>query len=162
MTTPQGPVIYRPEPPPDSKGPSGWGLEYIDGTYLAMQKGDLVVVYNPVYFRSTNEVVRDLLELIAAGLEGLWGEDYVIWCGSRVMAVIHQLLDESRQQVVLFNDPRNDPIDGRALPPWPSWPTYEQWVECGRGDLWCTDRPDETPPPDETPLPDDACPPDDD
>jgi hypothetical protein len=145
VSTPQAPVIYRPQPPPNPKGPSGWGLEHIDGMYLVMQKGDLVAVYNSVYFRSTNEVVRDLLDLIASGQEGPWGEDYVIWCGSRVMAVIHQLMDEPRQQVVLFNDPRNDPIDSRALEPWPCWPTYDQWVESGRGDLWTTDRCDWAP-----------------
>jgi hypothetical protein len=139
VSTAREPIIYRPQPPPNPKGPSGWGLEHIDGAYLVMQKRDLVVVYNPVYFRSTNEVVRDLLDLIAGGLEGPWGEDYVTWCGSRVMAVVHQLMDEPRQRVVLFNDPRNDPVDGRTFPPWPYWPTHDEWVERGRGDLWTTD-----------------------
>jgi hypothetical protein len=138
VSTPQGRVIYRPEPPPHPKGPAAWGLEYLDGVYLVMQKGDVVVAYNPVYFRSINEVVRDLLDLIKAGLEGPWGEDYVVWCSSRVMAVIHQLMDEPRQRVVLFNDPRNDPIEGRMVPPWPQWPTHDEWVQSGRGDLWMT------------------------
>ena len=138
MSTEPRQVIYRPQPPPHPKGASAWGLEYLDGVYLVMQKGDVVVAYNPVYFRSINEVVRDLLDLIKSGLEGPWGEDYVVWCSSRVMAVIHQLMDEPRQQVVLFNDPRNDPIEGRAVPAWPHWPTHDQWVERGRGDLWTT------------------------
>jgi hypothetical protein len=138
VNTASGTVIYRPNPPPHPKGPSAWGLEHLDGVYLAMQKGDVVVAYNPVYFRSINEVVRDLLDLIKGGLEGPWGEDYVVWCSSRVMAVIHQLMDEPRQQVVLFNDPRNDPTEGRAVPPWPRWPTHDEWVERGRGDLWTT------------------------
>ena len=103
-----------------------------------MQKADVVVAYNPVYFRSINAVVRDLLDLINAGLEGPWGEDYVVWCSSRIMAVIHQLMDEPRQQVVLFNDPRNDPVEGRTVEPWPYWPTHDEWVAGGRGDLWTT------------------------
>jgi hypothetical protein len=103
-----------------------------------MQKGDVVIAYHPVYFRSINEVVRDLLELIRAGLEGPWGEDYVVWCSCRVMAVIHQLMNEPCQQVVLFNDPRNDPIQGRIIPPWPFWPTHDEWVASGCGDLWTT------------------------
>jgi hypothetical protein len=105
----------------------------------------VVAAYNPVYFRSINEVVGDLLDLIKAGLEGPWGEDYVVWCSSRVMAVIHQLMDEPRQRVVLFNDPRNDPIAGRTVRPWPYWPTYEEWVESGCGDLWTTGRGDWAP-----------------
>jgi hypothetical protein len=148
VSTAPAPVIYRPKPPPHPKGPSGWGLEHLDGVYLVMQKGDIVIAYNPVYFRSINEVVRDLLDLIKAGLEGPWGEDYVVWCSSRVMAVIHQLMNEPRQRVVLFNDPRNDPIQGRTVPPWPYWPTHDEWVESGRGDLWITARSDWAPDPD--------------
>ncbi len=142
MNTAERDAIYRPQPPPHPKGPRGWGLEHIDGSYLVIQKTDLVVVYNSVYFHGINEVVRDLLDLIAAGLEGPWGDDYVIWCGDRVMAVIHQLMDEPRQRVVLFNDSRNDPNESHPPPSWRSWPSYDEWVASGRGDLWLTDRSD--------------------
>ncbi len=141
MSTTQRDVIYRPPPPPHpTKSARDWGLEHLDGIYIVMQKGDPVVAYHSTYFRSTNEVVADLLGLIRDGLEGPWGEDFVVWCSGRVMAVIHQPMDEYQQHIVVFNDPRNDPIDGRAVPPWPYWPTYEEWVERGRGDLWLTER----------------------
>lgn len=145
MSAGQPDVLDRPQPPPHPKGPRAWGLEHIEGAYLVMQKGDLVAVYNPVYFRTTNEVVADLLELVAGGLEGPWGDDYVIWCSSRVMAVVHQLMDEPRHQVVLFNDPRNDPNESRPPSRWPGWPSHDEWVASGRGPLWIADRPNDTP-----------------
>jgi hypothetical protein len=138
-TTQRG-VIYRPKPPPHPDKTSDWGLEHLDGVYIVMQKGDPVVAYHSTYFRSTNEVVADLIDLIHGGLKGPWGEDYVVWCSGRVMAVIHQPMDQFHLRVVLFNDPRNDPIGGRSVLPWPCWPTYEEWVERGRGDLWLTDH----------------------
>ena len=140
MSTLQREVIYRPKPPPHPEKTSDWGLEHLDGIYIVMQKGDPVVAYHSTYFRSTNEVVADLIDLIHGGLKGPWGEDYVVWCSGRVMAVIHQPMDQFHQRVVLFNDPRNDPVGGRNVVPWPCWPTYEEWVERGRGDLWLTDR----------------------
>jgi hypothetical protein len=62
----------------------------------------------------------------------------VIWCDGRVMAVIHQPMDGHEQKLFLFNEPRNDPIAGREIDPMPNWPTNEEWVESGRGDLWKT------------------------
>ena len=105
-----------------------------------MQRAAVVAIYNGVYFRSTNEVVADLEELIKTGFEGVWSDDYVIWSDGRIMAVIHKPMDGSQQKLFLFNDPRNDPIGGRAIDPMPFWPTYEEWVESGKGDLWKTDR----------------------
>jgi hypothetical protein len=140
MSTAQHDVIYRPTPPPHpSSNPRDWGLEYLDGIYVVMQKGDPVVAYHSTYFRSTNEVVADLLGLISEGLEGLWSDDFVIWCCGRVMAVIHQPVDERHRRVVLFNDRDNDPIAGRQLAAWPDWPSYDEWVKSGRGDLWLKD-----------------------
>jgi hypothetical protein len=46
----------------------------------------------------------------------------------------------AKQKLFLFNDSRNDSIGGRAIEPFPFWPTYEEWLESGRGDLWKTDR----------------------
>ena len=89
---------------------------------------------------TTNEVVADFQELIQAGFEGVWSDDYVIWCDGRIMAVIHRSMDREEQKLFLFNEPHNDPIAGRAIDPMPYWPTYEEWVESGRGDLWKTDR----------------------
>jgi hypothetical protein len=133
-------VVCRPEPPPEFAHEFRQMAPNQGGVYLVMQRGDLVAIYNGVYFRSTNDVVADLEELIEAGLEGVWSDDYVIWSDGRIMAVIHQPLDGSQQKLFLFNDTRNDPIGGRALDPLPFWPTYEEWVDSGRGDLWRTDR----------------------
>ena len=81
---------------------------------MVMQRGDVVAIYNGVYFRSTNEVVADLQQLIQAGLEGTWSDDYVIWSDGRIMAVIHRPPDGGQQKLFLFNEHRNDPIGGRA------------------------------------------------
>jgi hypothetical protein len=133
-------VLCRPGPPPEFAHQFRQLAPNQGGVYLVMQRGDLVAIYNGVYFRSTNEVVADLVEWIDAGLEGVWSDDYVIWSDGRIMAVIHQPMDGSQQKLFLFNDARNDPIGGRALDPQPFWPTYEEWVDNGRGDLWKTDR----------------------
>ena len=133
-------VVCRPEPPAEFAHQFRQMAPHQGGVYLVIQRGDLVAIYNGVYFRSTNDVVADLEELIQAGLEGVWSDDYVIWCDGRIMAVIHQPMDGAQQKLFLFNDPRNDPIAGHAIEPLPFWPTYEEWVESGRGDLWKTDR----------------------
>ena len=133
-------VLFRPEPPPEFAHPFRQTAPNQGGVYLVMQRGDVAAIYNGVYFRSTNEVVADLEELIHAGFGGVWSDDYVIWCDGRIMAVIHQPLDGGQQKLFLFNEPRNDPIAGRVIDPMPFWPTYEEWVESGRGDLWKTDR----------------------
>ena len=133
-------VVCRPEPPPEFAHQFRQVAANQGGVYLVMQRGALVAIYNAVYFRSTNEVVGDLEQLISAGLEGVWSDDYVIWCDGRVMAVIHRSMDRREQKLFLFNEPNNDPIAGCAIAPMPYWPTYEEWVESGRGDLWSTDR----------------------
>jgi hypothetical protein len=133
-------VLCRPEPPPEFAHQFRQMAPNQEGVYLVMQRGDVVAVYNGVYFRSTNEVVADLQDLIHAGLEGVWSDDYVVWCSGRIMAVIHKPLDKSEQKLFLFNEPSNDPIAHRAIDPMPYWPTYAEWVESGRGDLWKTDR----------------------
>jgi hypothetical protein len=133
-------VVCRPEPPPEFAHQFRQMAPNHGGVYIVMQRGDVVAIYNGVYFRSTNDVVADLEELIEAGLEGAWSDDYVVWSDGRIMAVIHQPLDGAQQKLFLFNDPRNDPIAGRAIDPLPFWPTYEEWVDSGRGDLWKTDR----------------------
>jgi hypothetical protein len=133
-------VLCRPEPPPEFAHQFRQMAPYQGGVYLVMQRGDIVAIYNGVYFRSTNEVVADLEELIRAGLEGVWSDDYVIWSSGRIMAVIHRPMDGDQQTLFLFNEPRNDPIAGRAIDPMPFWPTYDEWLAKGRGDLWKTDR----------------------
>jgi hypothetical protein len=133
-------VVCRPEPPPEfahqfrQTAPSQYGV------YVVMQRGDIVAIYNGVYFRSTNEVVADLEQLIQAGLEGVWSDDYVVWSDGRIMAVIHEPLNGGQQKLFLFNEARNDPIGGRELDPMPFWPTYDEWMASGRGDLWKTER----------------------
>jgi hypothetical protein len=112
----------------------------IVAVYLVMQRGSLLAIYNGVYFHSTNEVVADFQQLLKAGFEGLWSDDFVIWSNGRIMAVIHRSMDREEQKLFLFNEPHNDPIAGQAIDPLPYWPTYDEWVESGRGDLWKTDR----------------------
>jgi hypothetical protein len=133
-------VVCRPEPPPEFTQAFRQMAPYQAGVYLVMQRADLVAIYNGAYFRSTNEVVADFQDLIQAGLEGLWSDDYVIWCDGRIMAVIHFPLDGHEQKLILFNEHRNDPIAGREIAPMPYWPTYEEWIKSGRGDLWKTER----------------------
>jgi hypothetical protein len=105
------------------------------GDYLVPQRGELVAIHNGVYFRSTNEVDADFQELIQAGLEGVWSDDYVIRCDGRIVAGIHQPIDGHEQKLFLFNEPRNDPIAGREIAPMPNWPTYEECVAGGRAEL---------------------------
>ena len=80
------------------------------------------------------------LELLQAALEGVWSDDYAVWCDGRIMAVIHRSMDREEQKLILFNESQSDPIARRAIDPMPYWPTYEEWVERGRGDLWKTNR----------------------
>jgi hypothetical protein len=133
-------VVCRPEPPREFARQFRQTAPSHRGVYLVMQRGDLIAIYNGVYFRSTNEVVADLEELLRSGLAGAWSDDYVVWSDGRIMAVIHQPLDGDEQQLFRFNDSRNDPIGGRVIDPPPFWPTYAEWVDSGRGDLWKTDR----------------------
>ena len=133
-------VLCRPEPPPEFAHVFRQIAPNQGAVYLVMQRGDVLAIYNAVYFRSTNEVVADFQELIRAGFEGVWSDDYVIWCNGRLMAVIHRSMDREEQKLFLFNEPHNDPIAGRAIDPLPYWPTYEEWVESGRVDLWKTER----------------------
>jgi hypothetical protein len=133
-------VVCRPEPPPEFAHQYRQTAPNQGGAYLVMQRGDVVAIYNGVYFRSTNEVVADLEDLIQSGLDGVWSDDYVIWSDGRIMAVIHQPMVGALQQLVLFNERGNDRIGGLAVDPMPFWPTYQEWVESGRVDLWKTDR----------------------
>ena len=52
------------------------------------------------------------------------------------MSVLHQPMDDAHLKVILFNDP----IGGKVHDPLPCWPTYEEWIKSGRGDLWKTDK----------------------
>jgi hypothetical protein len=133
-------VVCRPEPPPEFAHPFRQIAANQGAVYLVMQRGSLLAIYNGVYFHSTNEVVADFQQLLKAGFEGLWSDDFVIWSNGRIMAVIHRSMDREEQKLFLFNEPHNDPIAGQAIDPLPYWPTYDEWVESGRGDLWKTDR----------------------
>jgi hypothetical protein len=133
-------VLCRPEPPPEFAHQFRQIAPNQGAVYLVMQRGTLAAIYNGVYFRSTNEVVADFQQLIKAGFEGVWSDDYVIWANGRIMAVIHRSMDREEQKLFLFNEPHNDPIAGQAIDPMPYWPTYDEWVESGRPDLWKTDR----------------------
>ena len=133
-------VLCRPEPPPEFAHQFRQIAPNQGGVYVVMQRGDVVAIYNGAYFRSTNEVVADFQDLLRAGLEGVWSDDYVIWCEGRIMAVIHRSMDREEWKLILFNEPHNDPIAGGVLDPLPYWPTHEEWVKRGRGDLWKTDR----------------------
>jgi hypothetical protein len=133
-------VMCRPEPPPEFAHEFRQIAPNQGGVYLVLQRSDVVAIYNGVYFRSTNDVVADFQDLIRAGFEGVWSDDYVIWSNGRIMAVIHRSMDREEQKLFLFNEPHNDPIAGRPIDPMPNWPTYEEWAQSGRGDLWKTER----------------------
>jgi len=133
-------VVCRPKPPPEFAHQFRQTAPYQGGIYLVTQRGYVVAIYNGVYFRSTNEVVADFQQLIQTGLEGVWSDDFVIWCDGRIMAVIHEPANGGPQKLFLFNERGNDPIGGLAIDPMPNWPTYDEWVESGRADLWKTDR----------------------
>jgi hypothetical protein len=133
-------VVFRPKPPTTESGFSmGDGMEHLSGVYLVRQDADLVAVYNPTYFLSAQEVVSDFIELIRADPDWRdFDDDYAIWVnqspGWRIVAVIRWRATEQSQQVSFFDE-------ARFLPkPWPDWPTREEWIESGRGDLWKTDR----------------------
>jgi hypothetical protein len=139
MSAAQRQVIYRPKPPVAPGGNSwGEGMEHLSGVYRVMQAGELVAVYNPVYFLSIKEVVADLVDLIRADPDWQdFDDDYVVWCnqspGERVMAVIQWRAMRHNQRVTIFKENRP------RFRPWAHWPTYEEWVAKGRGDLWRTD-----------------------
>ena len=140
MSSAQRPVIYRPKPPAFPDGESwGRGMEQLSGVYRVMQAGDLVAVYNPVYFLSVKEVVADFINIIRAVRD--WedfDDDYVVWCnqspGERVLAVLQWRAQAAKQRITIFKEKR------QRCAPWPQWPTYEEWVASGRGDLWKSDR----------------------
>jgi hypothetical protein len=119
-------------------------LSRADGVYHVRQGGDLVAMYVPHYFRTTGEVVADLTERIRNGWRGPYTSDYVVWCSIHVMVVIHEPMDADDEglKIVLFRDPGNDPNDGDPVPPWSHWPTRDEWVASGRGDLWMTEEHD--------------------
>jgi hypothetical protein len=133
-------IVCRPEPPAEFAHEFRQMAPNQGGVYLVLQGDDVVAIYNGVYYRTTNEVVADFLELIQAGLEGIWSDDYVIWCHGRIVAVLHQPMDAKEQKIFLFNESRNDPIAGRLIEPMPFWPTYDEWLANGRGDLWKCER----------------------
>jgi hypothetical protein len=135
---PEKEPLCRPEPPPEFAFHWKQSAAHTAGNYLVTQNDTVVAVYNLFYFRSAREVVADLLEQIKGGWEAMWGEDFVVWCQSRIMAVIHQSMNKDRRHVSFFVEPRNDP--GCFERPWAYWPTYEEWVESGRGNLWKTEN----------------------
>jgi hypothetical protein len=128
--------VCRPEPPPEFAHEWRQIAPNQAGNYAVMQRGDVVAIYNGVYFKSTNAVLADFLELLHVGLEGMSSDDYGVWCDGQIMAVIHSSISHEEKELVIFSEPRNDPIAARELKPMPRWPTYEGWVEVGRGDLW--------------------------
>ena len=140
MSSSQRPIIYRPQPPTSPEGDSwGRGMECLSGVYRVMQAGDLVAVYNPVYFLSIKEVVADLIDLIRSDPDWKdFDDDYVVWCnqspGERVLAVLQWRAAKHSQRITIFKEKR------QPAAPWPHWPSYEEWVASGRGELWKTDR----------------------
>jgi hypothetical protein len=51
--------------------------------------------------------------------------------------VIHQSMNDERREISFFSERRNDM---RGAPPQMYWPTHDEWVESGRGDLWKTEK----------------------
>jgi hypothetical protein len=131
--------ICRPKPPGSAKSWVESVMRWDLGMYRVMQGEKVVAIYNSFYFRSAHEVVGDFLGLIERGLELPHTGDYVVWCGYRVMAAIHDSMSEDRRESTFFSEPGNEVPRSEGLP---GWPTYNEWVANGRGDLWKTDVPD--------------------
>jgi hypothetical protein len=141
MSTTARQIIYRPRPPVLSDGTlAAKGMEFLSGVYLVMQQERIVAAYHPTYFLSAREVVADFIQLIRAGDEewNLWDDDYVVWIATssehRVLAVIRWRKKTQNEHVTFFDERRK-----HRIRPWPGWPTYDEWVASGRGDLWWTE-----------------------
>jgi hypothetical protein len=144
VSTDQGESIYRPKSPiiPKSGNPAGARLLQVSGTYLVTRRTELVAVYHPAYYRSVGEVVIDFIDLCRS--DSGWEDrrldhcDFVVWGNAyqgRVLAAMRWNPDTQNQETTLF------PEDARDLmEPWPGWPTREEWIASGRGDLWWTEE----------------------
>jgi hypothetical protein len=126
-----------PEPPRRPDGRSmGPDPERTSGFYEVINVADRAAAYSSIYYWFVGEVIADLLDRLKSDeVKGKWGQDFVIWRDGRILAVLHEPMDDEQVKVHLFNEDRNDPggTDHRHLP---GWPTREQWIERGRGDLW--------------------------
>ncbi len=137
-----------PTPP---RFPNGKSMEIYDGEqggyYHVFNEGELAAAYNLMYFHSVEEVIIDLLDRIKTEeVKGKWGSDFVIWFSGRVLAVLHEPMVGTRLQVVRFTEERNDPgSPGPHHIHRPGWPTYEQWVDSGKGPLWYDEHNRENP-----------------
>lgn len=132
-------VIYRPNPQAGETGDIESMRYLYEGAcaYEVTQGRALVALYHLFYFLSPGEVLADLLDLIKSGqLSGPWGEDYAVWFSGRLQVVIHQPMDAMHQRIVQFNDDRNAPPGGtHELRYNHGWPSYDQWVAEGKGDI---------------------------
>ena len=133
MSTAERQIVYRPKPP----GKVGRWTIRLSGFYLVTREAEIIAAYHPTYFRSAREVVADFIDLFRS--EEDWDcqdNDYVVWsCPNRVVAVVRWRAMKEEQHMEF---PEPTPSPGLCLP-WPGWPTREEWIKSGRGDLWWTE-----------------------
>lgn len=129
-----------PDPPRhpngEIKGPDyGWG----GGGYRVLNDADMVAVYIPIYYRSTDEVIPDLIKrLKAEEIKGKWSGDFVIWHAGRIRAVLRESMTSTRPRwsVIRFTTRRRVARADDAHKHAPGWPTRQQWIASGKGPLW--------------------------
>jgi hypothetical protein len=138
--------IERPTPPIDKLGKRLSGPHpSLSGVWFVTRGAQIVAVYNPFYFWHASEIVADFVGVIRSQEDWEdWDADYALWktTGTAdhywLMAAIRWRPDAGGQSVE-FYEVKSD--HHRSDCNWPGWPTREQWIERGRGDLWLTDDP---------------------
>ena len=130
-------VIYRPNRPVGEDGITRGPDADSGGTYyfLVTQGHKIVAAYHLFYFRTPGEVLVDLLDMAKAGRLDGWFEDFAVWWSDRLQVAIHQPMDEEHQRIVWFGEERNAPGQAGPLSWWSGWPSYDQWVADGKGDI---------------------------
>ena len=150
-------VIYRPAGPFNSRGeqmlPHALWFDFRFHIRV-MVEHDVRVAYNPFYFINIKEIVADLLDLIKTEKLKPFDEfeDYAIWNGGRLLAVIHCHKDlrakHIEKTVQLFNE-SGDLLNAGTV--FDGWPIREEWIANGKGSLDYLD-PKEHPERDHSPI----------
>jgi hypothetical protein len=144
MSDNQKQYIERPTPPSGKEGKRLHGFDpSLSGAWLITRGAELVAVYNPFYYLTPEEIVADFVEIIRVQDDWEFGDaDYVLWKSTStrdrywIRATIRWRPDAGGQRVEFYEVKADRYV---AATPWPGWPTREQWIESGRGDLWLID-----------------------
>ena len=102
--------------------------------YRVLRDTHIVALYHAAYYRSTQEVVDDIIERRdSARSEGdpfYWENDLVVWRDNRILAVFQEAMPGDDRHVYVFDEDRNDP--GPTFRP-NGWTPYDLWVATGKG-----------------------------